>query len=307
MNRTSVIVPAFNREEMLVRALASVFRQSRPPDEVVVVDDASTDDLSEAKRFAESEGAVWVQLDENKGPAFARNRGAAEVAGDWICFLDSDDVWEETKLERQLEWHEHHPEVPISQVEEGWIRNGVGVNKPKHWEQKSGDLFAESVERCSIGPSCVMMSRQRWEAAGGFDPRFRVCEDYELWLRVCSSGIVGLVNGGPLVQKHAGHKDQLSVCTPAMDRFRVVALLEHFLSRGFTAAHRDLMAKGIESKSAILSAGAQKRGAHERAAFYSELAGGAFITSNDKGVENLIFRAWRHATDQSSSKIRFSP
>lgn len=307
MNKIAVIVPVFNRKDMLIRALSSVFTQSRQADEVVVIDDASVDDLSQARHYAETNGAKWVELPENEGPAQARNCGVSESTAEWITFLDSDDLWEVSKLERQLAWHQSQPEIRISQVGEKWIRNGEMVEKPTHWEQKSGPIFAESVERCSIGPSCVMISRGLWEEFGGFNPRFRVCEDYELWLRITSRYEVGLVGGESLVQKYAGHEDQLSASTVAMDRFRVVALLEHVFGGYFDAGQRALMIKGIQTKSAILSAGAKKRGALDRSSFYGELAKLPIADLSGAEARQWISGAWQQIDDQDPSELQPNP
>lgn len=272
MPTVAVVIPSCNRCRLLLQAMESIAIQTRRPDEVVIVDDASTVDMSECRVLAGEFGFKWCSLPANQGPAAARNRGVEATTADWLCFLDSDDEWLPEKLSRQLSWHEQHPDSRISQVHESWHRKGEEVKKPSHWEQRGGDLFAASIERCSIGPSCVMLSRELWNETGGFDENFRVCEDYELWLRISSQALIGLVDSGPLVRKHAGHDDQLSAVTPAMDRFRVHALMKAFAEGSYSETQMEMFAEGIRGKAVILAGGAEKRGFRERADFYRRVS-----------------------------------
>jgi glycosyltransferase involved in cell wall biosynthesis len=100
--RISVVVPTYNRRAHVLRAIDSVIAQTRPVSEIVIVDDGSTDGTAEAirSRFG---SRVSVLVQENAGVSAARNRGVREAKGEWIAFLDSDDIWFPTKIERQVE------------------------------------------------------------------------------------------------------------------------------------------------------------------------------------------------------------
>ncbi len=268
-----VVIPAFNREEMLMRAIKSVLDQTYPDFRLVVVDDASTVDMDEPKHFVQSPGHDWLTLDRNSGPARARNVGADFCQWDWVCFLDSDDEWHPEKLERQVAWHQQNPEVRISQVKEKWVRNGREIKRPAHWKQKEGDLFSESVQRCSIGPSCVMIRHDLWSESGGFNEFYRACEDYELWLRICASDPIGLVDGDFLAVKNAGHGDQLSEIIPALDRYRVLALLELLVKDDLSDPQRDWAVQGVVNKGMIMAKGAAKRGKQKEVEFFQTAVG----------------------------------
>ncbi len=285
-----VVIPVFNRPEMLERAVQSIQSKDGIDLQLVVVDDASTEDLSSVRSAVENAGHRWLSLDENSGPAYCRNAGVEVLSSDWVCFLDSDDFWYPGKLEVQLAWHLENPSVRISQVEEQWHRDGGPVKKPAHWVQKGGNLFADSIERCSIGPSCVMMRRDLWDETGGFDPAFRVCEDYELWLRITADEEVGLIPGGPLISKEGGHSDQLSFLVPAMDRFRVWALLNLLKNAVLKPEETQLICEGIRSKSAILAKGAEKRGKEDQAGFYRKLSATGDQLSPDEWLDKA--RLW---------------
>jgi glycosyltransferase involved in cell wall biosynthesis len=96
--RIAAVIPTFNRAELVTRAIRSALAQTRPPAEVIVVDDGSTDDTRE--RLGELGGLVRYVYQQNAGGAAARNRGVEEASADWIAFLDSDDVWASDHLER---------------------------------------------------------------------------------------------------------------------------------------------------------------------------------------------------------------
>jgi glycosyltransferase involved in cell wall biosynthesis len=257
--KISVVIPVFNRLRPLERAVGSVLGQSTGDYELIVVDDASTEDLSRCRRLVEGSGHRWISLPSNLGPAGARNAGADVADGDWIAFLDSDDIWLPRKLERQIDWHGRHPGIRISQCEDTWFRNGQPVRKPTAWRQPpTGRVFEACVQRCLIGPSCVMMERALFHDLGGFDASYPVCEDYELWLRLTLRETVGLVEGGPLVEKHAGEPDQLSVTTPAMDRFRVRALQSLLRSEDLSSADSRVVLEALTEKAEILAKGAVK-------------------------------------------------
>ncbi|MBN1493372.1 MAG: glycosyltransferase, partial [Candidatus Omnitrophica bacterium] len=143
--------------------------------------------------------------------------------GEWICFLDSDDLWKPRKLEIQKEFHETNTDLQISQTDEIWIRNGKRVNPMKKHKKYGGDVFLRSLPLCLITPSSVMLRREFFQEIGGFDETFPVCEDYDLWIRITVRYPVGLIEN-KLVVKYGGHADQLSCALYGMDRFRIKAL-----------------------------------------------------------------------------------
>lgn len=100
--KVSAIIPTFNRRDYVTRAVDSVLAQTVPVDEIIVVDDGSTDGTIQTIRSRYG-SRVAVLRQENAGASAARNRGLREARGEWIAFLDSDDVWSPTKIERQLE------------------------------------------------------------------------------------------------------------------------------------------------------------------------------------------------------------
>ena len=223
MSRTmiSVIIPTYNRAHLLPRALDSILSQSCLPNEIIVVDDGSTDDTSVLVTSVYPE-IVFIQQ-SNTGVSCARNVGIKRASGDWIAFLDSDDEWFPEKLEVQMNALYKNPELKICHTNEIWIRNGTRVNPKKKHEKFGGWIFQKCLPLCCISPSSVIIHKSIFDEAGLFDDSLLVCEDYDLWLRITARNPVLYIEK-PLLRKYGGHNDQLSRKYWGMDRFRIKSL-----------------------------------------------------------------------------------
>jgi len=143
-----------------------------------------------------------------------------------VAFLDSDDEWIDTKLEKQAQFHSLNKESKFSYTAELWVRDEKRVNQSKKFEQFSGDIFDKILTHTTIGASTVIMHRDIFEYVGLFDEELEVCEDYDLWLRVAKKYTISLLEE-KLTIKYGGHSDQLSTKYWGMDRFRIRALAKH--------------------------------------------------------------------------------
>ncbi|MCB0336772.1 MAG: glycosyltransferase [Bdellovibrionales bacterium] len=253
----SVIIPVYNRLEMLRKAVESVLSQSFNDMELIVVDDGSLIDLTEIQERVQEQGHCFLRT-EHRGVAAARNTALKMAQGEWIALLDSDDLWYPEKLERQLAFHERHPELKLSQTLERWYRNDSLVNKQRKHEQPEGEVFRDVCERCCVSSSSVILHHTVFNDCGIYDTQFPVCEDYEFWLRVASRYQIGLVPE-TLVEKYGGHEDQLSKAIPAMDRFRVLALLKMLIEENLQAEQVEIAREALRKKVEILKIGAQKK------------------------------------------------
>src|SRR5579862_740809 len=270
MCEVSVIIATHNRRAMVQEAVASVLAQREADFELIVVDDGSTDATSES--LARLDG-VRLSRTDHLGPAAARNHGVAMANAPLIAFLDSDDLWMPTKLQRQLAFMRAHPECVISQSAEIWIRDGRRVNPGRRHLKRAGDIFIDSLRTCLISPSAVIMPTDLFLALGGFDEDLAAAEDYDLWLRVLADHEVGLLDD-PLVTRRAGHADQLSSSTPAIDRYRVLALMKLLARDDLSMCRREAVAEVLAEKCAILAQGARRRSRSKEAAIF-ELYGSA--------------------------------
>ena len=263
----AVVIPVRDRAQLLPRALDSVLAQTLKPDEIVVVDDGSEDgaDLLVEERYP----AVRLASQRARGVSAARNRGIAETSAEWLAFLDSDDEWLPEKLQAQLE------SVRVSgrrlcHCDEIWVRDGRRVNPRRHHRKRGGDIFLDCLERCVISPSAALVHRSLFADLGTFDETLPACEDYDLWLRICSREPVEFV-ARKLVVKYGGHPDQLSRRFWGLDRFRVQALGRLLESGGLAGSEREAARTVLQQKLRILIAGARKRGREDRAAAWEEM------------------------------------
>ena len=250
----AVVIPTYNRLHTLKRAIQSVLSQQRPPDEIIVVDDGSTDGTQTWLSTLDS--GIRVITQQNRGVSAARNVGIAAARSQWLALLDSDDEWLPAKLERQLQSVDSSTQ--LCHTDEIWIRNGVRVNPHKKHKKRGGFIFSYCLPMCAISPSSVLMRKSLFDAVGLFDESLPACEDYDLWLRICSQYPVVYVDE-PLLKKYGGHDDQLSRKHWGMDRFRVKALQMLIDDGELDEVQRAQVPDVLNVKLEILIQGAEKR------------------------------------------------
>jgi glycosyltransferase involved in cell wall biosynthesis len=263
----SVVIPTFNRAWILPEAVASVLSQTFENFELIVVDDGSTDGTLS---LLENVKDIRVVAQENKGVSAARNSGIEAAAGDYLAFLDSDDLWLPEKLASQMAFFKAHPESMICQTQEIWIRNGKRINPRERHRKASGMFFERSLELCLVSPSAVVIRRNLLEAVGRFDEALPACEDYDLWLRIGARYPVFLVDK-PLVIKRGGHADQLSA-SRGLDKYRIQSLKKLLDGDRLSRDQRQAAAAVLRKKCEIYAAGCSKRGRDEAAEYYLQLA-----------------------------------
>ncbi len=228
--------------------------------EVIVVDDGSTDGSYEEI----SDLSLRYLWQPNRGISSARNAGFRISQGGYIAFLDVDDRWRKGKLNLQMEAMVREGAV-LSYTDEIWIRNGKRVNQGFRHRKYSGYIFERCLPLCIISPSSVVMKRSLLEEVGLFDETMPVCEDYDLWLRVCSRYPVLFIDN-PLIVKQGGHEDQLSRAYPAMDRYRIASLVRIIRSGWLDPAQRASALRELAAKCRVYGNGALKRGRPAEAA-----------------------------------------
>jgi len=265
----SVIIPTYNREHYLQKAIDSVLNQTYPYFELIVVDDGSEDNTAE---LAENYGSEIVYIrQQNKGPAAARNRGVLAARYNLLAFLDSDDRFAENKLEVQIEAMRGKPAYRISHTQELWYRNGRILNQKIKHQKNSGNIFNQSLELCAVGMSTVLMHRDIFERYGLFDEEYPCCEDYEFWLRVGAEQNFLLVDF-PLTLKDGGRDDQVSsVYRVGMDRFRIQAILKTLNTGGLTEEQKEAAMAELQRKCTIYGTGCIKHGRIEEGRYYLNL------------------------------------
>jgi glycosyltransferase involved in cell wall biosynthesis len=252
---------------MVQEAVHSVLAQTYRDFEVVVVDDGSTDGTPEA--LGKIRAVQVIRHARHRGVSAARNTGVAAAQGEWLAFLDSDDLWLPEKLARQMAYLEAQPDLLLCQTDETWVRQGVRVNQPATHRKIAGRIFLPSLERCLVSPSAVIVHRRLLAEQGGFDEDLLAAEDYDLWLRLTWRYDVGLV-AAPLVIKRGGHADQLSGQW-GLDRFRIQALVKLLKGANLPEPYAQAARRVLAAKCAIYAQGCEKRGKDVEARFYRNL------------------------------------
>lgn len=208
----TVVVPTYNRVSLVGASLDSIARQTFRDFEVMVVDDGSSDNTKEL--IASRKEPIRYLWQHNQGPAAARNHALRLVRSEFVAFLDSDDLWLPTFLERTIGWLREHPEDALVFTDFRSIR---ASGKPMHGHRKrpyGGDVTARLFASTFICTPAVVVRSAVIRDAGGFDERMSHCEDYDLWLRLSLKHRFGLIEE-PLFLRRC-HHDSLSRkgCSP---------------------------------------------------------------------------------------------
>jgi glycosyltransferase involved in cell wall biosynthesis len=256
----SVIIPTYNRSAFLQESIGSVLAQTFKDFELVVVDDGSTDNTREILSIYKSN--IATIFTGHRGPSAARNSGIKATQGEFIAFLDSDDLWLPEKLEKQIHFLKHTTKGFICQTEEIWVRNGVRVNPRKKHKKFSGWIFDKCLPLCIVSPSAVIIHRSVFERVGFFDEDMPACEDYDLWLRIAPFYPIFLIKE-QLVIKKGGHQDQQSKVISSLDRFRIKAICRSLESGNLNNDQYGSALKELQKKCLVYGRGCQKRGRKE--------------------------------------------
>jgi len=189
-SRIAVVIPVY-RAIYLADCLASVFAQTRPPDQVIVVDDGSPDAGAIEGAVAPYEGRVTLLRQENAGAGAARNLGIRHADTELIAFLDADDLWCPNQLERQLALLEEAPDRVLVYANgrlmgDGPLRGMLFMDTAP--STGAPTLEALLTQRCTVLTSSVLVTREALVAAGLFDESLRRGQDFDMWVRLAAAG-----------------------------------------------------------------------------------------------------------------------
>jgi len=194
--KVSVIIPTYNREKTILRALQSVLDQTYTNIEVLVIDDGSTDSTEEIVNSISDERVRYIVLEKNGGPSNARNVGVQMASGEWIAFQDSDDCWHKDKLEVQMAYAKEHPEYEMVYcMYNAFVYNGEQFLAPTKTTDviMEGNLSKTLLGRNVIGAPTILVKRSAFLNAGGFDTSYKALEDWEFVLRFAHDYLIGYI------------------------------------------------------------------------------------------------------------------
>lgn len=204
----SVVIPLYNAVEVIAETIESALAQTWTDREIVVIDDGSTDGSGEAVRIFGDR--IRYHRFENAGVAKSRNRGIALSRGKYVALLDHDDLWDPTKLEKQVRVLEARPEV-------GLVYTGIvhlerdGTPRQKFPTGPSSRFYQLFVKGFGPTPSAAMLRRSVIDQAGGFDERFGSAglDDHEFWPRVAEHCEIALIDEPLTYHRHREVKPPL--------------------------------------------------------------------------------------------------
>lgn len=189
MPLVSVVIPVYNRQEEVIRAIESVYAQSFTDFELIVVDDGSTDGTRTAIEPYLLRQNFRYYYQNNQGVSGALNNGIRLAAGTYIAVLHSDDVWlDADKLKHQVEFLMGHPDYAL--VGGGIIGMGQDGSELYRLMHPENDATIREGMLCSclFNPSAVLFTKDVWQKTGGYDQGLKVCEDWDLWMKMGKLG-----------------------------------------------------------------------------------------------------------------------
>ncbi|MDE7315301.1 MAG: glycosyltransferase [Mucispirillum sp.] len=252
MYSISVIIPVYNRTFSVRDAVESVLIQSVKPSEIIVIDDGSSFDMvSYLKNYMQH--VRLIKLDENKGVSFARNTGIKAAQGEYIAFLDSDDLFLPKKLEYQIKYMSEN-NLLISHTDEFWYRKDRWVNQGKSNKRYGGYIFDKILDKCRISPSSLIVHKSVFDEAGYFDENLKVCEDYEISLRFALKYKIGYLEK-KLIIKRAVEENSLSADIKHIEyiRYEILEKLYRDINNSIDLNSKKAILNEIKRKKHIIS------------------------------------------------------
>ncbi len=232
-------------------AIESVLIQSFKPLEIIVIDDGSSINMmSYLKNYMHH--ISLIKLEKNKGVSFARNIGIKKASGEYIAFLDSDDLFLPNKLEYQINYMNEN-DLYISHTNEFWYRKDRWVNQSKNNKRYGGYIFDKILDKCRISPSSLIVHKSVFDEAGLFDEDLRVCEDYEISIRFALKYKIGYIEE-KLIIKRAIEENSLSANIEHIEyiRYSILERIYKNMKNGLDLTSQQALINEINRKKHII-------------------------------------------------------
>lgn len=191
MSLFSIVVPSHDRPDLLDRLLGSIRRQTFRDYEVIVVDDASSDEEGYRQVIERHSVEIclrYIRNPENRGAQHSRNRGVTESTGELVAFVDDDDEWLEHKLERQGHLFERASRRLGLVYSWADAVDEAGTVVHRYRATHRGDVLVPLLDTCFLPSPTIVVTRQALREIGGFDEEMRSCQDWDTWTRIVAAG-----------------------------------------------------------------------------------------------------------------------
>ena len=221
-NHVSVIIPCYNAEQSITGTLLSVLLQNHQNFEVIVVDDGSTDGSEAAIEHimenASNGNKIKLISQNNQGVSVARNQGVANSSGNYLAFLDADDLWHHEKLSTHLHYMNNHPQVGVSFARVQFMNSeGKVLQRTSSLPLGKQDAAAMFAENPTTTTSNLFMRRSVFEQAGGFDETMQFAEDQEFLIRILHETEYEVTGIDPVLTYYRASENGLSSKLPEME------------------------------------------------------------------------------------------
>ncbi len=212
--RVSIVIPTFNRAVYLSKALESAIAQTYPADEILVIDDASTDDTPEVVQSIKHDRVRYVRKEHSGAPS-TRNRGIIEAKGDYVLWLDDDDILLSDAIETHMALLKANPETDVAYgvLQKFDSKSGIELNRfnPDDWSIFPDMLCASMLKGCAIPNPGTIVRRSAYDRLGEYDVTFPRAHDYEFWSRSLTS--LKFKKNYSIVCRYRIHSDNMSAGT----------------------------------------------------------------------------------------------
>ncbi len=201
MIKVSVVIPVYNAEKYIVRAVESVLAQSYKKTEIIIIDDGSSDNSKKALTPYINSKTLSYFYQENKGAAAARNQGIRKAKGVYVALLDQDDEWASSKLDKQIKLLEENLEVGLVTCGSVVIEpcGKKQIRFPLVFPERNKMIKALTLKNVVGGCSVVVVKKECFDKVGYFDETLKVCDDWDLWFRIAENFLIATVNE-PLIK-----------------------------------------------------------------------------------------------------------
>ena len=223
MSLVSVIIPVYNGERYIVQTIDCVISQTYKDIEIIIVNDGSTDKSYEKIRpYLDLPNIKYIEQ-ENQGVAAARNKGINNSSGEFIAFLDQDDLWLPEKIERQIKIFENNPGIALVHSKFSFI-NGKGDRIEPLWQirKAAGYCYKEIFFNNKIGMLTVIAKKKCIKEAGMFDEAIAVTDDYDLWLRITYYHPIGYIDESLAMYRYHGQNTSTNMLNYKKNELKVV-------------------------------------------------------------------------------------
>lgn len=239
--KVSAVITTHNRVDVLPRAIKSVLNQTYKDLELIIVSDGSTDGTDEyLKNFDSVPTVKVISYNPSKGGNFARNQGIIHAQGEYVAFLDDDDEWLPSKIEKQVAKIKEDDKIGLVFVGKNIIYVNEGINYISHAEKKENPakdiLFSNFIGTTSS----VMVKTEIAKKVGMFDIDLKALQDYDLWIRVCQECYVSNVDEPLINYYNEGGRKQIS------DKHKVYEAAIQYITNKYRNLYSSLSQKELK-------------------------------------------------------------